>query len=382
MHNIGAVLAGLACVSHARRAQGSVDKFRLSFSAHVNSPHDVAHVNSPHDVDDFRNFQPPNNKGALNIFAKLLLTLNPGAAFACFKSGVLHGVRNSTLAKPLHCDLAWRWSVARSAVQARSRSPLCVRDDMDVDVPQAINRSAFIIGTVEADDLPECANVLVETFQRCLIKAAKEELLLPEKVVEALRPLLTFLNEDYVRFSKKWVLELIQERTKGRIASGGLRRGIVKEEEFQFGINEDVLMLALKDRETGSIVGVAELSEQPLDGKVPGDLRFPALPWQSPPPRCAYVCNLGVRREWQGRGLGTAMLSVCENIAAHWGFNDLYLHAAKKQDRLMRWYETLKYEPMPSYDQPSWIAALSGRVETLYFRKAVARDDSELDSDK
>ena len=52
-----------------------------------------------------------------------------------------------------------------------------------------------------------------------------------------------------------------------------------------------------------------------------------------------------------------------------WGADEVYLHAATKQPRLLQMYAKLGYEELPSFDQPGWVLAWSGREPTRYHVK-------------
>ena len=172
-----------------------------------------------------------------------------------------------------------------------------------------------------------------------------------------MRPVLAFFNGAFSRLTRVVLFIEAARRLAWRLPRGGVGRGDSR---------DGALMLALQHRESGQIVGVAELLEQPRDGKVPGDLR---LPWATPPERVAYICNLSVLRAWRGRGLGTTLLRSLENVAGRWGFGEVYLHAATAQERLLGMYADQGYEQLPSFDQPGWVLALSGREATRYHRK-------------
>jgi ribosomal protein S18 acetylase RimI-like enzyme len=132
-------------------------------------------------------------------------------------------------------------------------------------------------------------------------------------------------------------------------------------------------MLVLVERASDAIVGVAELSQQPRDGKVPGDVRPPRLPWTSAPeyPRVAYLSNLAVRTDYRSRGLGRSLIGAVESLARRWGFEEIYLHAATQQERLLAMYGALSYQQLPDFDQPPWVLAFSGREPTRYHCKAL-----------
>lgn len=179
-----------------------------------------------------------------------------------------------------------------------------------------------------------------------------------------MRPVLSKFNGFFKRFTRAVLFYQTFVRVARRLPRGGV--------EPPPPSRAGALMIALQERASGEIVAVADLSEQPRDGKVPGDLRLPRAPWGSdaPPARVAYVCNLAVLSSWRGRGLGTALLRSCETIARErWGRREVYLHAATAQERLLDMYGKQGYEALPSFDQPQWVLALAGREQTRYHVK-------------
>lgn len=178
-----------------------------------------------------------------------------------------------------------------------------------------------------------------------------------EEEMELMRPTLAQLNGIFSRLTRSVLLFEAGRRLARRLPLGGTERG---------DSPDGALMLALQHRDSGEIVAVAELSEQPRDGKVPGDIRLPSAPWA---PRVAYVSNLAVLRAWRGRGLGTTLLDALETVAVRWGFEEVYLHAATRQERLLSMYAKKGYEALPSFDQPRWVLAVAGREATRYHRK-------------
>merc|ERR1712118_646046 len=140
------------------------------------------------------------------------------------------------------------------------------------------------------------------------------------------------------------------------------------------------VMLALKHRTGGEVLGLAELSLQPCDGKVPGDLRLPSLPWTSDNEQVAYMSNLAVKTAWRRKGLGGSLVAACEQVARSWGFDHLYLHAALKEEGLLGMYKDMDYEALPEFDQPEWVQKLAGREKVRYHRKALAAPASSAAS--
>jgi GNAT superfamily N-acetyltransferase len=95
------------------------------------------------------------------------------------------------------------------------------------------------------------------------------------------------------------------------------------------------------------------------------------MPWASQPPWVAYVSNLAVSKAWRGRKLGSLLVASCEQVALRWGFDEIYLHAATQQEQLLRMYDKLNYDALPSFDQPAWVLMVAGREPTRYHRKVL-----------
>ena len=178
-----------------------------------------------------------------------------------------------------------------------------------------------------------------------------------------MKPALSIFNGGFMQLNRVVLLYEAGKRLKERLPIGGVARG---------DSVDGALMLVLQHRESNEIVAVGELLDFPRDGKVPGDLRLPSLPFgPRPPPRVAYISNLAVRNSWRGRGLGTAVLRSLESVAKSWNRGEVYLHAATDNQRLRSMYAARGYEELPDYDQPGWVLAFSGREETRYHRKAL-----------
>ena len=65
-------------------------------------------------------------------------------------------------------------------------------------------------------------------------------------------------------------------------------------------------------------------------------------------------------------------------VARDWGYEQVYLHAATRQQRLLDMYAKLDYTALPSFDQPDWVLAVSGREETRYHVKELAPKPAEV----
>lgn len=249
---------------------------------------------------------------------------------------------------------------------ARSGLVRCVRDDFFDTHMQAIpslDTSEFLIGTAEWTDLPSCIGCLMDGFYKDILTLAKDEF--SEEEMEAIGPTLEIFNDSFQRLTRFLLTWEARRRLAPSLDQGGLARTS----------GNNALMLVLQERSSGEIVGVAEMSQQPCDGKVPGDIRLPRLPWveadSAIPPQVAYLSNLAVRSAWRGRGLGRSLINACEQVARRWDFDEIYLHAATQQEGLLSMYSSMEYVSLPSFDQPPWVLALSGREPTRYHRKAL-----------
>ena len=95
------------------------------------------------------------------------------------------------------------------------------------------------------------------------------------------------------------------------------------------------LMLAVQAKESGDLVGCAELSLRPADGSLPGEFAPPAVllfAGSQRPPLTAYVSNLAVLGAHRRRRLATRLLAACEEIAlTRWRCSDIYLHVCAQK---------------------------------------------------
>ena len=304
---------------------------------------------------------------------------------------------------------------------ARCAAPRCVRDDVTVR-PEFGLPSGLRVGTLEPDDLPHCITVLLECFYKDTLTLAESEF--SEEEMKKLRPTLEKINGAFTLYNRLALTQTTRLRLGRRLLSGGTW-------QMQPPCS---LVLVAQEAESGKIVAVAELSTQPLDGKVPGDIRMPNLPWRvsrdtvrssrsltraaanlsatlTPSPRLALsvtrrsvpTCPTCASRAAGGgapcpappcrrlsypslcatatdahraagrRGVAKAMLLTCEEYAHEWGYSELYLHAATDNESLLAMYKHWEYEQLPSFDQPEYILALSGREATRFHRLPLPR---------
>ena len=99
-----------------------------------------------------------------------------------------------------------------------------------------------------------------------------------------------------------------------------------------------------------------------------------AVPSTALPRPLLYMCaTTDACRAAGRRGVAKAMLRVCEEYAHEWGYSELYLHAATENESLLAMYAQWDYEQLPSFDQPEYILALSGREATRFHRLPLPR---------
>lgn len=252
-----------------------------------------------------------------------------------------------------------------AAPAPRCPAARCVRDDVGALAERVGLPAGLRVGTIEPQDLPDCITVLLECFYKDTLTLAEAEF--TEEEMVKLRPALQAVNGAFTSYNRLALTQTTRLRLGRRLLSGGTWK-------MEPACS---LVLAAHEANGGRMIGVAELSTQPLDGKVPGDLRMPSLPlpWVKREPECAYVSNLCVSASWRGRGVAKAMLRICEATAKEWGFDELYLHAATKNETLLAMYEGWQYEQLPDFDQPGWVLATSGREATRFHRRGLADVD-------
>ena len=170
----------------------------------------------------------------------------------------------------------------------RQPAPVCFNED----TPEHVSRLSLFppslrLVTPESDDLPACVDVLMECFYKDALTLASAEFSAEE--MEAIGPVLSIFNGGLKSLTRALLLLDTRQRLGSRPQVGGWRHDA-----------DDVLMIVLQEVESDRVLGIVELSEQPRDGRVPGDpinpLKWP--PWRRPE-RCAYICNLAVTRDYR-----------------------------------------------------------------------------------
>jgi len=94
-------------------------------------------------------------------------------------------------------------------------------------------------------------------------------------------------------------------------------------------------MLVVQD-ENGQVCGYCDLDGDDIKGLAPDT-----------PPR-PYLSDLAVASARQRQGIATQLMRVAECVARDWGFDYLYLKVDQDNEKALKLYEKLGYEPAPN----------------------------------
>ena len=150
--------------------------------------------------------------------------------------------------------------------------------------------------------------------------------------------------------------------------------------------------------ENGNIVGIVEVSIQPLDPeRNPPPVPFPSwykeaysLSKNLPPPN-AWVTNLLIADDYRGRGYSKVIMKAAEGLARSWGCTSISLHVNADQSNgniAQRLYKSLGYTPVVannSNDKYNWMGPellqmglyMIDGVPLLFLRKDLVTETSK-----
>ena len=211
------------------------------------------------------------------------------------------------------------------------------------------------LATPQTKDLPKCVDLLHAAFYKDALTLAKQAFS-PEEL-ERIEPPLRRVNGLLSRVARASMRAPATRRLRRRL------RPASPPAHTRPGDRPALMRCALAPSD-GALDGVVELSLEPRDGLVPGDLRLPLLVPRAP--RVPYISNLAVREAARRQGVGSELLLAAEAIARGWGYTEVYLHAASAKSSLRRFYTHRSYRELPEYDAPRWVLATSGREPTTY----------------
>ena len=100
------------------------------------------------------------------------------------------------------------------------------------------------------------------------------------------------------------------------------------------------------------------------------------------PPR-PYLSDLAVRKDWRGRGVGTALVRECETKALEMGDWQLYLRVDRDNDAALAMYDKRDYERMdhPYFGVKDNTILLRGNLATATAATTVAGAGEDDGSD-
>lgn len=146
--------------------------------------------------------------------------------------------------------------------------------------------------------LSNFGNFLSPSSQHTLVRLAKID------DINDIGDVLTFGFNDFNRLTL-WIYPFLKLGV-----CEDLRSRLKNEENYACIIAEKQYDGKENDRQ---IIGTVELSLRTIYGKN-GRKKYP------------YIANLAVSKKYRRHGVGTQLLLKCEQIAKHWGFNQVYLH--------------------------------------------------------
>jgi GNAT superfamily N-acetyltransferase len=224
-------------------------------------------------------------------------------------------------------------AVARTAHVQSYRSP-AARCLVEVYLP-GWPCERYRLGMPEIDDTSATARLLVESFEIVDDVAARN---IATEAASAAPTPPTMPRDDLglpmwpspplldPMSLARWHVSLkgLHWRVNNRLYTPSLARSL-----------QSSLVLAIQAKESGDLVGCAELSLRPADGSLPGEFAPPAIllfAGSQKAPLTAYVSNLAVHAEHRRQRLATRLLAACEDIAAaRWLCTDIYLHVSDQK---------------------------------------------------
>ena len=142
--------------------------------------------------------------------------------------------------------------------------------------------------------------------------------------------------------------------------------------------SKDSIIFAATEKGKSNIVGVVEISLEPVDGKLGKPLKFP---WSRNPNSNdeAYLCNLCVAQSQRRKGLALLLCQLCEEVVLHvWKKEYIYLHVERNNIPAQELYVGIGYDRAES--PLSMIEKQMANMQDLsYYRKSMksyCRDSS------
>jgi len=115
---------------------------------------------------------------------------------------------------------------------------------------------------------------------------------------------------------------------------------------FKIGIYEDLRyrLQTLMPHQTCLVaIHTSQSGNHQVLGTVELGVRF-VHSWTNYNRLSPYVSNLAVDPRYRRYGLGSSLLTSCEQVCKGWGFQDIYLHVLEKNHQARKLYLKLGYE--------------------------------------
>jgi ribosomal protein S18 acetylase RimI-like enzyme len=131
---------------------------------------------------------------------------------------------------------------------------------------------------------------------------------------------------------------------------------------IRLGIQEDLRqrLRANSPRYTCLAALLTSAGEANLAGTIEIALRSP-WPWQGD--RHGYISNLAVGQGFRRRGVATALLKSCEQVARQWQIEELRLHVMEDNPAARALYRDAGFSTLQAEDSPaSWLGLQARRL--------------------
>jgi len=191
---------------------------------------------------------------------------------------------------------------------------------------------SLVIRNINKSDLPELVPMCVKEFGR-------------ESEVQGF---------PWKNLTKESIQAWLDSVMFGPLISMSLEMKIQRQIQGDTSEEPDDTILCLE--EEGKIIGIVELSMQPLDAErnpppVPLPLWYKLAYSQSKnlPPPDGWVSNLLIAEEYRGRGYSKVMMKAVEGLARSWGCTSISLHVDADHDSgkvAQSLYKSLGYKPV------------------------------------
>ena len=218
-----------------------------------------------------------------------------------------------------------------------------------------ISNSKWDFGLLETNDMENVVDLSMEAFFQPRLSVKRgTNLNLIEKF---------FMNSIINSFTSF-------ETFDGRLSNylGFTTRGGSRLSSPNLQPSKDSIIFAATEKGKSNIVGVVEISLEPVDGKLGKPIKFP---WrESPGPNDeAYLCNLCVAKSQRRKGLALLLCELCESVVADvWKKEYIYLHVERQNIAAQELYVGIGYEtaesPLSMIEKQ-----LSNMQDLSYYRK-------------